>query len=439
VGEAFRARLDRPGRAGYVPERAPKTREEIVTDRYLVISSDCHAGLPADQYREYVDPKFRGQYDESIAAAESMRTARMGPSEDRDRWVAEWREEIADHGGMRGSWDASVRDKELDGDGVACEVIFPDADAAGVGGVSGTPFGAGLGSSGDSDPVLVMQGAKAHNRWLAELCAESPERRVGVALVPILHDHEAAIEEIAWAADHGLRGVMIPTRWMSQPSYNDPVYDPIWAACVDHDMVLHTHSGAGPTDISFGPGTMAIYASEAGWWAARPMHVLILGGVFERFPTLHYCVAENGAWWVPDLRERMDAKWIGDHNTRKFGTEVFRGGLSMKPGDYIDRNCWLGASTMHQTEVDRRHGIGIDNLMWGNDFPHPEGTWPHTREWLRMRFHDVPVDETRKILGLNAVDCYGFDAAALAPLVERIGPTVDDIHGGEVESNVETV
>jgi predicted TIM-barrel fold metal-dependent hydrolase len=410
-----------------------------MSDQYLVISSDCHAGLPADQYREYVDPKFRERYDEFVTAAESMRNARLGPSDDREKWVAEWREEIEEHGGMRGSWDASIRDKELDGDGVACEVIFPDADAAGVGGVSGTPFGAGLGSSGDSDPVLVMEGAKAHNRWLAELCAESPERRVGVALVPILHNHEAAIEEITWAADHGLRGIMIPTRWMSQPSYNDPVYDPIWAACVDHNMVLHTHSGAGPTDITVGPGMMSIYASEAGWWAARPMHVMILGGVFERFPALHYCIAENGAAWVPDLRDRMDAKWIGDHNTRKFGTEAFRGGLSMKPGDYIDRNCWLGASTMHQTEIDRRHGIGIGNLMWGNDFPHPEGTWPHTREWLRMRFHDVPVDETRKILGLNAVDCYGFDPVALEDLVERIGPTIDDIHAGELADTVQTV
>ena len=54
-----------------------------MSDKYLVISSDCHAGLPADQYREYVDPKFRDTYDEFVAEAESMRNARMGPSEDR--------------------------------------------------------------------------------------------------------------------------------------------------------------------------------------------------------------------------------------------------------------------------------------------------------------------------------------------------------------------
>ena len=157
-----------------------------MSDKYLVISADCHAGLPADQYRAYVDPKFRDTYDEFVAAAENMRNARMGPSESRDAWVAEWREEIEDHGGMRGSWDANVRDKELDGDGVACEVIFPDADAAGVGGVSGTPFGAGLGLVGRQRPRARDGGAKAHNRWLAELCADEPgtSRRRGAGADP---------------------------------------------------------------------------------------------------------------------------------------------------------------------------------------------------------------------------------------------------------------
>ena len=205
--------------------------------KYLVISSDTHAGLPAEQYREYVDPQHREAFDEANRIAAEMRAKSFVATREHDEWVAEWHEEIADHGGMRGSWDASIRDKELDADGVVGEVIFPDADAAGVGGVSGTPFGAGLGSSGDSDPVLVMAGARAHNRWLADLCSVSPERRAGVALVPILHDFDAAIAEIEWAAEHGLRGgIMIPTRWMTKPAYNDPAYDVIWSACVANDM-----------------------------------------------------------------------------------------------------------------------------------------------------------------------------------------------------------
>jgi hypothetical protein len=61
--------------------------------------------------------------------------------------------------------------------------------------------------------------------------------------------------------------------------------------------------------------------------------------------------------------------------------------------------------------------------MWGNDFPHPEGTWPHTRQWLRETFWDCPVDDTRRILGLNAAEFYGFDVERLQPLVDRIGPS----------------
>ena len=70
-----------------------------------------------------------------------------------------------------------------------------------------------------------------------------------------------------------------------------------------------------------------------------------------------------------------------------------------------------------------RYEIGIDNMLWGNDFPHPEGTWPNTREWLKKTFHDIPIDETRRMLGLAAAEVFGFDLDALAqPTAERIGP-----------------
>jgi hypothetical protein len=151
--------------------------------------------------------------------------------------------------------------------------------------------------------------------------------------------------------------------------------------------------------------------------------------VFERHPELRYSIAENGAWWVPDLVKRMDEKWHGAHNTRKFG-DIFKDGLSMPPSAYVDRNVSIAASTPGVDELGRRHDIGIGNLMWGNDLPHPEGTYPHTRHWIAARFGEVPEDETRRLLGLNAAELYRVDVDALAALVDRIGPTTQDVQRG---------
>jgi hypothetical protein len=99
------------------------------------------------------------------------------------------------------------------------------------------------------------------------------------------------------------------------------------------------------------------------------------------------------------------------------------------PSEYLDRNCYFGASTPGQDDIDRRHLIGVGNIMWGNDLPHPEGTYPHTRYWIRERFRDVATDETRQMLGSTAAAVYGLDLDALAPLADKIGPTVADVHG----------
>lgn len=396
-----------------------------MTDRYVLVSTDSHAGLPAEQYRDYLDARYREAFNQAQAEAEAMR--KLADNDDHRKFLAEWNSEIGEHGGMRGAWDPVVRDKEMDHDGVAAEVVFPDADSAGVGGVAATPFGSGLGSTGDSDPELVAAGAWAHNRWVAEFCQHSPERRAGVAIVP-LHDVGAAVTMIEWAAGHGLRGgIMIPTRWGKQPSYNDTCYDPVWAAAAATGLPVHTHSGVGPDDYGITPGLISIYTTEAYWWAARPLWALILGGVFERHPALKYVIAENGAWWVPDIITRMDSKWEGDHATRKFGPAAFRSGLTLKPSEYFHRNVFMAASVMGPAEIERRHQIGVRNLMWGSDYPHPEGTWPNTRRWLAERFRDVPVAETRSILGLTAAEVYHFDLAALAPHVDRAGPAVSDI------------
>ncbi len=395
-------------------------------DRYLVISSDTHAGPPSEAYRDYVDPEHREAFDRDLETALALRSVILeSASEEQERFREEWEEETGD-GGRLASYDPAARDAALDAEGVAGEVIFPDADV--LGGGASAPFSAGLQSSGELDGELVMAGARAHNRWLAELCSESPERRCGVATVPILHDIPAALVEMQRVADAGLRAMMIPTLWGSKPAYHDPVYEPIWAAAEDLGLVVNIHSGGASKDILPGPGLVPIYATEAWWWAARPLWVLLWSGVFDRHPGLRLAITEDGAWWLADIVERMDEKWVGGHNTRKFGT-LFRDAIARRPSEYLGTNVFLGASTPSRAEIATRHRIGVRTLLWGNDFPHPEGTWPHTRRSIRDVFADVPTDETAQMLGSTTAEVYRFDTEELAATVARIGPTHEEIHG----------
>jgi predicted TIM-barrel fold metal-dependent hydrolase len=396
-------------------------------DRFLVISSDGHAGPPAEHYREYLDEKYRQAFDNHQREVQQMRAA-MRAAMDNNEFRKKWEEETDGDMGLTAAYDSDARNAVLDSEGVAAEVLFPDADVLGTGRISGSPFGTGLGGGAGTTPELALAGAKAHNRWLADFVRKEPHRRIGVSLAPILYDVDKAIEEIYAARDMGLRGVMIPTRWFDAEAYHSPRYDPVWEAIADTDMVLHTHSGAGPADYAEGRGTMAIYTTEAYWWAARPLWVLMWSGAFERHPKLKYVVAENGAWWAADLLRKMDEKWGGAHNTLKMGN-IYREHLTMKPSDYFHRNCFLAASTPQPEDIDRRHDIGVGNIMWGNDLPHPEGSYPYTRHWIRERFRDVEESETRRILGHNAAELYRVDTAALATVVDRIGPTGDEIYG----------
>lgn len=387
-------------------------------DPYLIISADCHAELPTEQYRTYIDPEYAEEFEEFLTEREQQMAA--GGMSD-EEFAEEWFDEHGD--GIAGGWQSDRRDKELDGDGVAGEVIFPDADA--VTGVAGAPFGAGLGQSGDLDPRRAMAGARAHNRWLAELCAESPDRRAGVAVIPVLHDVDAAVAEIERAAESGLRGgILIPATWGDHPPYHDRRYDPVWAACQDAQLPVHTHSGPAPRE-DYG-GHLGIYVTEVRWWGSRPLWFAIWSGVFERFPDLRWGVTECGAFWVNDLLWLMDTRFLREHSAKKLSKQL-EGELTMTPSEYFDRNCFIGATTIERRELARRYEIGVDNLLWGNDFPHPEGTWPNTGDWLRRSFADIPVDETRRMLGLNAADVYRFDVDALAPLATRIGPTPADL------------
>jgi predicted TIM-barrel fold metal-dependent hydrolase len=387
-------------------------------EHYVIISADTHAGLPSDEYRAYLDPQHNEAFDAFLAERRARRDELLKMNYE---YIMGWETDNAD--GLRGAFDPEQRDKELDADGVAAEVIFPDADA--ITGMAGPPFGAGLSAGEITDPELAFAGARAHNRFLVELCGHHVERRGGIGLVPITHDVARAVAEIEWLAQQpGIRGVMVPTMWRDHPPYNHPQYDPVWAACAAAGLPVHTHSGEAPQEEY--NQNIGIYLAEAAWWPARPMWHLLFSGVFERFPALKFVVTESAAYWAADMMWKWDQYMGGGHTTKKLAA-LLEGKISRLPSDYFGTNIFIGASTMSKEELRRRHVIGCDVMMWGTDYPHPEGTWPHTVERLRSDFGSLPVDDTAKLLGETAARCYGFDVEALRPLANRVGPTPEDL------------
>jgi len=400
-----------------VPTAAPETGQSAP---FLIISSDTHAGLRTEEYREFLERRYHPQLDLYLRWQES--TAEVRQQTQNEEFVRDWYEDNDE--GLRASWDAERRNRELDRDGVAGEVIFPDADA--VSATTAAPFGAGIGMAGGAyDPELALAGARAHNRWLADLCRQSPARRRGVIVAPIVGNVAAAAAEIRRAHADGLRGgIMIPSLWgHGNRPYHDQEYDRVWAVCEELRLPVQTHAGAAPgADLG---RHLGLYATEVAWWSARPMWFFIWTGVFERFPDLRFGVQECGLWWVADTLWQMDVAYEREHGTKKLAS--FGEHMRRRPSEYFDANCFVGGSTAKRRELSERYQIGVRNILWGNDFPHPEGTWPHTREWLRHMFADVPEDETRVMLGEAAVETFAFDREELAPVARRIGPLPADI------------
>lgn len=373
----------------------------------IVISSDCHGGGSVAEYREYLDPDWRDEFD-------AWRQKYSNPFRDLQST------------GKERNWDSDVRIREMDADGVVAEVLFPNTVPPFF------PTGSLIAPAPRPDNLdRRWAGLQAHNRWLVDFCSQAPERRAGVAQI-FLNDVDRAVAEVEWVARSGLRGgILLPgvPPDSGLPNLYSRVYDPIWAACQDNDVVIHHHTGSAQPQYGNEPIGWVMFSYETSWFAHRVLWHMILGGVFERFPRLKFVVTEQGTGWIPEVLDSLD----GLHKRMKagrtgeigFGEDVV---LPMKPSEYWARNCWVGASFPSPSEVAKRHEIGIDRIMWGSDYPHHEGVWPHTSEHLRRSFHDVPDDELTKMLSTNAAEVYGFDLAALAPLAEGVGPTLEELH-----------
>ena len=153
-----------------------------------------------------------------------------------------------------------------------------------------------------------------------------------------------------------------------------------------------------------------------------------MGGVFERFPGLKFVMTEAGASWIPTTLRQLD----GLHAAMRMGRTGEVGfdpaaALPLKPSEYFDRNCWVGASFPSPVEGQARDKVGIHKYMWGSDYPHHEGSPPFSRESLRRAFAGTAPAEMHQVLAVNAAEVYGFDLEALRPAADRFGPTVGEL------------
>jgi predicted TIM-barrel fold metal-dependent hydrolase len=231
------------------------------------------------------------------------------------------------------------------------------------------------------------------------------------------------VAELRWGREHGLRGINFPAPRRGLTPYNDPVYEPFWSAVEDLDLPLSSHAGAGDIALGIsGPAGFALLAIETPWLGRRALWQMIFSGVFERHPRLKLAFAEHGTVWAPQTLRDMDSAYRFEPmaELRKIIPEL--------PSTYWQRNCFLAASFAARFEVEQRHEVGVDKIMWGSDYPHMEGTWPHNMASLRTTFHDVPEEDVRRMLGENAIDVYGFDAGALDKVAERIGPLPEELN-----------
>jgi predicted TIM-barrel fold metal-dependent hydrolase len=378
------------------------------TDRYTIITADSHAGGSHAQYREYLEPRFHDDFD-------AWRGAYRNPFKD-----------LKDDRRQR-NWDSERRWNEQQSDGVVAEVLFPNTVP---------PFFPSFvlfaQPPAPEDYEHRRAGVHAHNRWLVDFVAECPERRAGIGQI-FLNDIDDAIADAIWIKEHGLRGgVLLPNispdvTWV-RPTY-DPEYDRLWRVLEDLEIPVNVHGGTGVPNYGPYPFSMLLYINEVTFYAQRPFVHMVLGGVFERFPGLKFVMTETGCSWLPPLLDRLDKVIVKIRDTGATG-EIRYGADEKLPRtatEYFRQNCWMGVSMPGPADVAARHLVGIDRFMWGNDYPHDEGTHPFTREHLRQVFHGVPHDEMTKILATNAAGLYGFDMDALRPLGDQHGPTLGEL------------
>lgn len=309
---------------------------------------------------------------------------------------------IPDHETLPARWeevppsvyDGRARLKAMDQDGVSCEVFYPNVTGPSADAFQGT------------DPDFEAECVRAYNdHQVDEFLAVSKERFVPLTVVPY-SDIERTVGEVVYSAKRGHRGAIMTSApdQRGLPYFNDRYWDPLWATAQDLGIPINFHGSGGArrmrVDLMNGTSTRrarALTGSIGFNLQAQYMSNFLFSGVFDRFPSLTFVVAESGIGWIPYVLESCDHEW--EQN------QLYRQGFTRKPSEIFRQHIYVDF-WYEQEGLRNRHFIGVDRLMWESDFPHPTSLFPESTKYVELSLKGVPEDERQKILVENPKRVY---------------------------------
>ncbi len=359
---------------------------------FRFVSADSHVNEPPELFADRMPSrlKARAPHVETVDGIPSLVVEGMRPRKLPKGRVALEGEAL--ERAQAGGYDPKLRIRDQDRDGIAAEVIYPTLSLQS--------------SFSTPDPELQMALARAYNDWAAETFSGHPDRFAPAGIVPML-DIPEAIREAQRCARMGVRTLFLPCQVPPRP-YNDPAYDAFWDVAQGLNLPLTFHAGTGHEPrVERGPGGAVInYLLGAQLDGAHVLLYFSAGGALDRFPGLRLVTVETGSAWLA---------WVmtqGDEIYEKHQMWA-NPKLSRKPSELIRRQCHVTFQN-DPVGVHNRVFTGVEPLLWGSDYPHPEGTWPNSHEICARQLEGLPDAEKRAILGGTAARLFGFERAASA-------------------------
>jgi len=348
-----------------------------------LFSVDSHVYIPPEAIRKHVASTKFDAFDDAVKAYEKYdEDMKQGETLAMEDFVDL---EAASHPGYR---EGPARLEAMDMDGVAHEVMYNDP-------LDDMRFYNNLDT--------VQDNLEAFNRALYEFASVDPTRILITYHLPIT-DIDFAIEELHRVVQLGARSVQLPNSpsVLGLPDYHDERYDRLFAAIAEAGVVIAHHLtvtkhlwGTFRRDPTPQKG---IFTGLPPSLMMEPMMWYFLTGILERHPNLKIVWVEPGLFWIPGFLEFLDRRM---HQHYDFP------GVKELPSTYWKRQ--MAVTFVDEPEaVNNRYELGIENLLWSTDFPHPCCNWPNAQAKVAEMFKDMPEEETDKITWGNGARMYGF-------------------------------